>query len=212
MSITKLLPLILAVIAGIAIALLFSSKPTTPAPEIKPGELKKQSEDIEQRYAVIADSFTRLSQRAAGQLMHAKKELILLQQKNNRLQSEVLALARKETPVTRADTIRNLRNCDSLRTLTISLMKQEEEKDSLCAELADYFAETLALKDSVSKADRDKYAALKQTFTRTVEQLENAAVNLKALHKQEKHRKLKSKIVAFAIAAGSGIAAGLMLK
>ena len=135
-----------------------------------------------------------------------------MQRKNNWLQSEIRALSRKEILITKIDTLRSLVNCDSLRSLTVMLLRQEEEKDSLYAELDNSCTVNLVLKDSIIQAEQDKYAALKQSFNRSTEQLENAAAAMKLFNKQAKRRKVKNKFIALVIAAASGIAAGMILK
>jgi hypothetical protein len=203
--------LIIGLAVGIMLALLFQCNHTEQNMVLKPTELKQQAAADERKYTVKIDSFEQEAKAVAQQLSDTRTQLASVQQKNKPLQQQLQTLVNKPASNHKLDTAMLITNYDSIRTAVVSLITSDNEKDSLYIVMDNDYQLQLSLKDSIIRTQYDEYISLRQTFNQSIDQLNNAAAQIKTLKKQAKRQRVKSKLLTVGGIVVGVIVAGLVV-
>jgi peptidoglycan hydrolase CwlO-like protein len=197
--------------SGIALALLFRAAP-------QPAEITINPDDSQQKLLVEVqskdhriDSFQQQVGDISQQLKEARKELVIVKQKNTSLQFKVKELMYKKESVSMNDTLAMLKDCDSLTAEIVLLVNNDVIKDSLNVGMDSLYQVQLSLKDSVIQTQQEKYLLLKDAFNLSSEQLQSVASQYKVLKRQVKKQRLMNKLKAAGALLISGAVAGILL-
>jgi hypothetical protein len=188
--------------------MLNDSSPSKPITKITT-ELKKDVGKSEVNYSKAVDSLKTQRVKLQSELTDTKTELSKAKQKNYSLQLTIYDLIDKQAESKQESNAND--NCDSLIVTVEQLMQSSSEKDSLYEKATINLEDQLKNKDSTISLKDKQYNEVKSAFNKSIENSSELTSQNKALTKQVKRQKFKSKVLSAALFILTGAAANYII-
>lgn len=207
----NLLSFAIGVLLGIFIGLVYCTASLgsngLPVSVPSPKELTKEVVKTETGYAKSFDTLKRANEKLDAEIIAAKSELQKAKQKSHALQLEVYAILDKRFEKQREDTVATQTNCDTLVATVADLINANTQKDTLYEQVTRNLEEQVKNRDTTLALKDVQYSNLKTSFAKSIQSTELLTEQNKALNKQYKKQKIKSKLLSAVLFALSGAAA-----
>lgn len=176
----------------------------------KPATLEKEVVQIEKVYQQKVDSLDNHSQQLSKELKATAQTLAQVRKRNSILQTQVYGLI--DGQQNEIDTIKQLRDCDSLAMTINTLIQSSNEQDSLCEAANINLGTQLSNRDSTLQLKDNQYQELKMIVEKSIAQQEILYHQNKQYQKHFKRQKIKSKVLSAAVLVLSGLTVNYLLQ
>jgi DNA polymerase II small subunit/DNA polymerase delta subunit B len=215
MSQNKKFFLVILLTAVISSCLTYFIASPTPQANINPMQQalqvnEKKAQAISQNYTLEMSQLKKQNDSLLKVVQSRRAALMLSDQKVFQLEDKVRELANKvqAEPDTTKEKVSDL---DSLGIEASVLVSQEAERDSLCeGEVSDLNA-LVKEKDSALEDCQNSYISMRQVADSSLQQQQNAILQIKGLNKQLKKKAVQSRLLSAGILIITGVAATLYL-